>query len=378
MPDEEKLITICRRFRIGGEPVFFRPVPSGHINSAFHAAFDDGRETRQYLVQRINHYVFRDPVGMMRNIDLIGRHLAQRDPSAGPRERLHFHRTEEGDLCLLLGEGGGAEYWRVCDYIDGSVIFESGEGNARVLRMAGKAFGRFDRLLSDLDPGRLIETIPHFHDTELRMETLFRTVEEDPFSRAAKAEREIALIRDNRDFAGTLCRKIRSGELPVRVTHNDTKTNNVLFDRDTLEPLAVIDLDTCMPGAICFDFGDAIRFAACTAGEDEPDKGRMKLDLALAEAFTEGFLGETADVLTDAELDSLATGAAVITLELASRFLEDYLAGDRYFRTAVPGQNLTRARSQLALFEDMMRQENEMRAVISACAARHTLRRREA
>ena len=199
------------------------------------------------------------------------------------------------------------------------------------------------------------------------METFFRNVAEDPMDRAKNARQEIETIREYRDFAGALCRQIDAGELPIRVTHNDTKTNNILFDRDTLDPLVIIDLDTCMPGLACYDFGDTIRFAACTAEEDEPDTEKMKLDLNLFRAYTEGYLSQMGDVLSEAELRSLATGAVVITLELASRFLGDYLIGDKYFRIDYPEHNLVRARAQLALFRDMMRHMDEMQAIIDEC-----------
>ena len=212
-----------------------------------------------------------------------------------------------------------------------------------------------------------MESIPHFHDTVYRMETFFRNVAEDPLGRAKDARREIETIRENRDFAGTLCRQIDAGELPIRVTHNDTKTNNILFDRDTLDPLVIIDLDTCMPGLACYDFGDTIRFAACTAEEDEPDESKMKLDLDLFRAYAEGYLSQMGGFLSEAERKSLATGAAVITLELASRFLGDYLIGDKYFRIDYPEHNLVRAKAQLALFRDMMLHMDDMQRIIADC-----------
>ena len=174
------------------------------------------------------------------------------------------------------------------------------------------------------------------------------------------------VIRDNADFGCTLCRQIERGELPIRVTHNDTKTNNILFDVDTLDPLVIIDLDTCMPGLACYDFGDTIRFAACTAEEDQPEG--MGLDLELMQAYTEGYLSEAGSVLTQNEIESLATGAAVITLELASRFLLDYLVGDKYFRIDHPDQNLKRAQAQLKLFEDMMLHLDDMNKIIRTIA----------
>ena len=193
-------------------------------------------------------------------------------------------------------------------------------------------------------------------------------VEKDELGRAATCRDEIGIIEQYRDFGCTLCRQIDEGALPMRVTHNDTKTNNILFDKDNLDPLVIIDLDTCMPGLACYDFGDTIRFAACTAEEDQPDG--MKLDLDLMRAYTEGYMSEADSVLTDAEVESLATGAAVITLELASRFLGDYLIGDKYFRIEYPEQNLRRAQAQLALFVDMMKHMDEMQAIVRDYAGR--------
>jgi Putative homoserine kinase type II (protein kinase fold) len=359
----EKLAYICKQFRIPGELILWRLIPTGHINTAYYVALYDGKEVRQFLVQKVNWYVFKDPVSMMHNIDLITKHIMDKERTLERRRRLHFHHTAEGNNYVILGEGENAEFWRLYNFIEHSVSFETADGNPEVLRMSGKAFGKFNRQLRDFDASLLVESIPHFHDTAYRMDTFFQIVEEDPIGRVKDAEEEIALIRENRDFAGTLCRQIERGELPIRVTHNDTKTNNILFDVDTLDPLVIIDLDTCMPGLACYDFGDTIRFAACTAEEDEKDCSRMKLDLELFRAYTEGYLSE-ATFLTDAELDSLATGAAVITLELASRFLGDYLVGDKYFRIDYPEHNLVRAKAQLALFRDMMLHMEDMRAII--------------
>lgn len=367
MDIQDKLAYILRQFRIPGELILYRFIPNGHINTAYYTAVYDGVEVRQFLVQRVNWYVFRDPVSMMRNIDLITRHIIEKEPTLERRRRLHFHHTAEGNNYLILGEGEDAEFWRLYNFVENSVSFETGGGRPEVLRMSGKAFGKFMRQLQDFDASLLVESIPHFHDTRYRMEAFFSAAEEDPLGRAASAGPEIELIRRNRDFACTLCEQIDRGELPIRVTHNDTKTNNILFDRDTLDPLVIIDLDTCMPGLACYDFGDTIRFAACTAPEDEPDTRKMKLDLELMRAYAEGYLSETEDVLTSAELDSLATGAAVITLELASRFLADYLIGDKYFRIDYPEHNLVRARAQLALYRDMQLHMEDMRGIIRDC-----------
>ena len=370
---KEKLTSICRQFRIDGDILVYRWIPAGHINTAYYVAVYNGKEVTQLLVQKINTYVFREPVGMMRNIERITEYIRSSERTMEKRRRLHFRHPAERKNYLVLKNGVPAgddvdfqdesvEFWRVYNYIECSTSFETAGGDPEVLRMSGKAFGRFNKQLKDFDAAQLMESIPHFHDTVYRMNSFFDTVEKDPKGRAAQAVREIAVIRENRDFAGTLCRQIEAGELPIRVTHNDTKTNNILFDKDTLDPLVIIDLDTCMPGLACYDFGDTVRFAACTAEEDQPEG--MRLDLRLFRAYAEGYLSEMKDVLTPAEVESLSTGAAVITLELASRFLGDYLAGDRYFRIEYPEQNLRRAQAQLALFQDMMRHMDDMRQII--------------
>ncbi len=387
---KDKLAYICRKFRLPGELILFRWIPTGHINEAYYVALYDGKEVRQYLAQKVNWYVFRDPVSMMHNIDLLTRHIMEKERTLERRRRLHFHHTAEGNNYVILREENGAfadleeldsaarktaltdepwetdwEFWRLYNFIENSVSFETAEGNPEILKMSGKAFGRFNRQLQDFDAGLLVESIPHFHDTVYRTNTFFGNVEKDPLGRVKNAEKEIELIREHRDFAGTLCRQIEAGELPIRVTHNDTKTNNILFDRDTLDPLVIIDLDTCMPGLACYDFGDTIRFAACTAEEDQPEG--MRLDLDLFRAYTEGYLSEMKDVLTAAEISSLSVGAAVITLELASRFLGDYLIGDKYFRIDFPEHNLRRARAQLVLFQDMMEHMEDIKSIIREC-----------
>lgn len=361
---KEKLEYICRRFRIPGELIIYRLIPSGHINTAYYVALYDGKEVRQFLVQMVNWYVFKDPVSMMNNIDLITKHIMSKERTLERRRRLHFHHTDEGKNYLIYGEGEKAEFWRLYNFVENSKSFETAEGNRLVLTQSGKAFGKFMRQLQDFDAEQLVESIPHFHDTRYRLETFFRNVEKDECGRAKEIGPEIAEIAANRAFACTLCEQIDREELPIRVTHNDTKTNNVLFDRDTLDPLVIIDLDTCMPGLACYDFGDTIRFAACSGSEDDPDLSHMKLDPELFRAYTEGYLSEAAGFLTENEIESLAIGAPIITLELTSRFLGDYLTGDKYFRIDYPTQNLDRARAQLALFKDMMLHIDDMRSIV--------------
>ncbi len=373
-----KLKYICDKFCLPGDMVVhFDWIQKGHINKAYRISLENGEEDRQYLVQQVNWYVYRDPVAMMRNTELISRHLLDK----GCRSPLFYHTAQDRPYLIMREDGrgfvdlvdipedqrtaaltgapweAGWEFWRVSDFVENAVSFDSAEADEEILRKAGVAFGNFNRLLMDLDPAQLVETIPHFHDTPYRLESLYGILAFDPLGRAADIEEELKLISNFRDFAGTLSRS----DLPVRITHNDTKLNNILFDKDTLEPLVIIDLDTCMPGLACYDFGDSIRFAACT--EDK------KLRMELFRAYAEGYLSEMKDDMTAAEIESLAPSAAVITLELAVRYLEDYVIGDKYFRTDHPGQNLERARGQLRLFRDMMLHMDEMKKIIEELAS---------
>ena len=370
-PIEYKLAYICKRFRLSGDLLLYRWIPSGHINMTYYVAMFDGHEARQYLVQKINWYVFKQPVEMMHNLEQISDHIIGSNPNMERRRRLHFHHTDEGNTWLKIDEGEDMEFWRLTNFVENSVSFETADGDPKVLQQSGKAFGRFVNQLKDFDATQLVESIPHFHDTRYRLNTFFTDVDEDVCGRVAECKEDIDLIRKYSDYACKLCDMVEEGKLPIRVTHNDTKTNNVLFDHKTLDPLVIIDLDTCMPGLVCHDFGDTIRFAACTAVEDEKDVSKMKLDLKLFRAFTEGFVGEIANLLTPEEIATMADGAAIITLELASRFLDDYLTGDKYFRIDYAEHNLVRARAQLALFKDMMLHLDEMKEIVNEVAEKN-------
>ena len=364
---ESTLSQVCQAFRIPGEMVEYRALTSGNINSTYYVMCQDGQEKKDYLVQCVNAYVFKNPERVMHNIELVTEHIRRKNAIhgiTGRRTRLHFHHTAEGRNYYVLNEGA---FWRLSNFIADSASFDVAD-DPKVLMMAGKAFGQFARQLADFDASQLFETIPHFHDTRKRLETFFAHVEEDPLGRCAEVQEEIAVIRGAFDFGCRLNEMVDSGALPLRVTHNDTKTNNVLFDKDTLEPLVVIDLDTVMPGLAAHDFGDTIRFAANTAAEDEADLTKVSLDLELFRAFAQGYIGAAGDLLTDAEKDSMALGAATITLEQASRFLDDYITGDKYFKTKYPGHNLVRTRCQLALFTDMMNKFERMNAIVHEIA----------
>lgn len=358
---------VCTEFLIPGELVSYRHLTSGNINTTYYVVCQDGAEQKDYLVQRVNSYVFKEPEKVMHNIELVTDHIRRQNEARGifgRRTRLHFHHTAEGSNYLILDEG---EFWRLSNFIEDSLSFDIAD-DPKVLRMSGKAFGEFVRQLADFDAEKLYETIPHFHDTRKRLEEFLAHVEEDSCGRCEEVAEEIALIRESKELACKLNEMVDNGELPLRVTHNDTKTNNVLFDKDTLEPLVVIDLDTVMPGLAAHDFGDTIRFAANTAAEDEPDLSKVGLDLELFRAFAEGYLGAVGEWLTPEEIKSLALGTSTITLELAVRFLDDYITGDKYFKTLYPGHNLVRAKCQLALYKDMMNKMEQMQEIVEEIA----------
>lgn len=256
--------------------------------------------------------------------------------------------------------------WRLENYIDG-VGYDLCD-SLDILRKAGAAFGEFQNQLADFDASLLTETIPGFHDTRKRLDTLFAAEAADECGRAAEAEAELQFIHTHAELACGPVDALAEGRLPLRVTHNDTKINNVLFDRETGDPLCVIDLDTVMPGLAAYDFGDAVRFAASTAAEDEPDTARIALDLQKFRAFSEGFIGKTGGSLTEAEIGSMVQGAIAITIELASRFLADYLTGDKYFKVNYEGHNLVRTRAQLALAKDMITKRVEMEQIVRGIA----------
>ena len=354
---QEKLAYICAAFRLPGRLTHYRRLDGGKINASFVVTLRAGEEDRRYFIQQVNRYVFRDPVSVMENICRITEYLMAQDC-----ETLRFYTTAEGRGYLLLGEG--EEFWRATDFIEDAVSFQTADGNSLLLERAGQAFGSFLRQLWDFDVSQLTETIPRFHDTEFRLMELLRAAEEAPLERGRDAEEEIDLVLANQDSAGSMGRLARCGTLPLRVTHNDTKLSNILFCRDTLEPLAVVDLDTCMPGLICHDFGDAVRFICNTAAEDEPDVRRVYFDTSKFRAFCHGYLGAVGRSLTEVEKKSLVLGAFSITIELASRFLDDYLTGDNYFKVNYPGHNLVRTRCQLALAKDIQRKKDELEWIV--------------
>ncbi|MBQ8073414.1 MAG: aminoglycoside phosphotransferase family protein [Clostridia bacterium] len=356
-------------FQLEGTPIQCVPFGQGHINQTWLVVTN---RPHLYILQRVNTGIFRDPEGLMRNQRLVVAHM--RNKGLDSRHVLTAVPTwEGGDFCWVnpaTRDGkddpasDGRQFWRMYEYVTGGICLERAE-NAEDFRHSGEGFGAFQRLLADFPAERLTETIPRFHDTPVRFAALREALRADPMNRAAGVRRETDFLLAREDRAGILVRMQRAGELPLRVTHNDTKLNNVMLDEKTREPLCVLDLDTVMPGLAATDFGDAIRFGASTAAEDEPDTSRVGLDLSYYRAFAEGFLSACGAHLSPAELETLPEGAWCMTMESAVRFLTDYLQGDVYFHTERPGQNLDRTRTQIALAEAMERREKEIRGMLA-------------
>lgn len=356
---DDKLLQVCRAFRIEDEYVGFETIQMGNVNHTYKVNFllADGTP-KSFLVQNVNTYAFRNPVGLMDNIDRVTEHIRSRKPG---QMALHFHHTEDRKTYLIDGKN----FWRMTNFVP-SVTFNS-VSDLEVVRNAGKAFGEFQMDLADFDPNELIETIPDFHNTRKRYEQLHRAIRENKAGRVDAVREEIDYLLSVQTLACTLTDLHDGGQLPVRVTHNDTKINNVLFDPEDNSALIVIDLDTVMPGLMGHDFGDAIRFAANRVEEDCPDTDRVGLNLDIFRAFAEGFLSMTASTMTQTEIDTLALSCFVLTTELATRFLADYLDGDLYFNIKYPEHNLVRTRCQIALAKNMLLYMPEMEKIVHDC-----------
>ncbi len=354
------LTGIGGQFCLPGTFSDYTPVKNGNINQTYRVTYHTDTGEKNYIFQKVNTRVFRNPEEIMENIGRVTAHIRQKCPD---RPTLIFYRTADGRNFVRDADGG---FWRVMDYLD-SVVFDSC-GDPSVIRAAGMAFGEFQRQLSDFDGSLLHETIPDFHNTRRRLDTLFADARRDIVGRCAEVLPELRRFRTYYKEASALGDRYAAGKFPPRVTHNDTKANNVLFDRETLRPLAVIDLDTVMPGMAMYDFGDAVRFLASTAAEDEPDTEKVALDIGKFTAFAEGFIGEVKDSLTQAEIDGMVQGAFSVTVELAARFLDDYLTGDGYFRTDYPEHNLVRARCQLRLAEDILEKTDRLQKIVKEIA----------
>ena len=366
----KKLQTIGAAFHLPGLFFSYEEVRAGNVNHTYKVNYimDDGQgmaRIKSYIVQRLNSFAFRNPIQLMENIDKVTEHIRRKRPGA---MNLHYHHTDvTGERKTFLMEG--KDLWRIINYVP-SITCDSCE-DPQVVRNAGIAFGDFQKSLEDFQATELAETIPDFHNTRKRYQQLREAIQENPCGRYAEVQSEAESLLSVESSACRLTDLEKARELPLRVTHNDTKINNVLFDPNTRQALVVIDLDTVMPGLVAHDFGDAIRFAANFTEEDSQDTAKTGLDLNTYWAFADGFLSQTATGLTDTELNTLGHSPFCLACELATRFLTDYLLGDPYFKIRYPEHNLVRARCQIALSRDMAVKLDAMQAIVDGCAKKY-------
>ncbi len=355
-------------FSLPGTFVSAAPYGSGHINDTFAVvqACPDG--ARRFLLQRINERVFRNPPALMENVARVCAHaqrrLAEDGRADASRRSLTLVRTRDGRNWHRDPVGG---HWRCYLFIEGATGHDVIRDAAQA-REAARAFGAFQALLADLPGGRLHETIPHFHNTPTRFASFRRALEADAHGRAAAARAEIEFALSRSADVGVIVDAMARGEIPERVTHNDTKLNNVLIDDLTGEGICVIDLDTVMPGSALYDFGDLIRTSTSPAAEDEADLSKVEMRMAMFEALVGGYLSAASGFLTPAERRLLAFSGKLITLEIGLRFLTDWLEGDVYFKVKRPGHNLDRCRTQFALVRSIERQLPAMEAFVGSLA----------
>ena len=364
--DSRSLEDAVYAFGFGNQCSYVKPFGEGHINETYavYMADHDGNDVPLYVLQRININVFKNPDQVMDNIFGVTEYLRsiiRRDGGDLDRESLSYIKTKSGDSYFEDEKG---QPWRCLHYVPNSVCYQQVEKPEQFYQSA-LSFGHFLKQLGDYPAESLYETIPQFHDTRKRFRDFEDAQRKDVKNRARLCRQEIDFVLSRKDDCGVLMNQLEEGKLPLRVTHNDTKLNNILFDQDTDKGLCIIDLDTIMPGLAANDFGDSIRFGASTAEEDEQDLDKVHFDISLYDIYVKGYLEMAKDVLTPEEIKSLPWGARLMTLECGMRFLADFLQGDVYFKTAYPEHNLVRARTQFRLVKEMEEQFSEMNEILT-------------
>ena len=363
--DNRNLEDAIYAFGFGPQCSFVKPFGGGHINETYavYMPGPNGTDVPLYVLQRINRHVFHHPEQVMENIFGVTEYLRDVIRQNGgdlDRETLSYIKTKDGDNYF---EDDNGQPWRCLHYVANSVCYHQVEHPEQFYQSA-LSFGLFLKQLGAYPAETLYETIPHFHDTVKRFRDFQDAQRKDVKNRVRLCRPEVKFALSREQDCGVLMKQLEAGELPLRVTHNDTKLNNILFDKDTGKGLCIIDLDTIMPGLAANDFGDSIRFGASTAEEDEPDLDKVHFDIHLYEMYVKGYLEMAKDVLTPAEIESLPWGARLMTLECGMRFLADFLQGDVYFKTAYPKHNLIRARTQFKLVKEMEEQFAEMQRIV--------------
>lgn len=363
-----EIASIFSTFQCVGSFIKAVPYGSGHINNTYKITTQNDHLEFHYILQQINHHVFKDVPALMDNITKVTQHIGRKfevgDMPETTRKVLRLIPSSTGNNWLQDGAG---TYWRCYQFIENAIGIDVIETPSQAYE-AAKAFGAFQCQLADL-PGRLHETIPNFHHTRSRYNDLMCAIKEDPFNRAQSVQAEINFAISREAMVDCVLDRMASGEIPERVTHNDTKLNNVLLDSNTGEGVCVIDLDTVMPGSVLYDFGDMVRSSTTTAAEDEGDLSKIKMDIVYFEALVKGYLETAANFLVPKEVELLPLSGSLITFETGARFLTDYLQGDHYFKTHRPSQNLDRCRKQFKMIQSMEEQMDTMKKIVEEVAA---------
>lgn len=365
---------ILDNYNIIGKLINIKEDNTGNINKTYIITFINNGIEYKYLVQQINTNVFNDPYILMENILGVTNYLKEQMilNNDNNHKVLEIIKTKDNNpMCYIYDDKGIKRYYRIYKYIDNSISYDK-SFNKDIVYNTGKAFGNFQKLLNNYPMNSLNETIKDFHDTKKRYNKLIKDINDLSNERVKEAYQEIEFIIKHQTICDLIINKLNNNTIPYRVTHNDTKVNNVLMNKETLDYLAVIDLDTVMPGSMLFDYGDGIRSTACTCLEDEHDLTKVKIDLELFESYTRGYLSEISDCITQEELNLMAKSIEIITLELAIRFLNDYINGDTYFKVEYNKQNLYRTKAQLALVKDIETKLDYMDSFIKKCYKQNT------
>ena len=351
----EEMIAIATKFNIDGILINIECKNNGNINKTYKANYkmNDG-SFKSFIFQKINTTVFKEPYKLMRNIENVTNWIDKKSKFFGDQHPyLKVIQTKDNrNLAVILDENGEKQYYRAYNCIENSISYDVST-DEKVVYNTGKAFGHFGKVLVDYPLNTLEETIPDFHNTPKRYENFLKDVELDVCNRVEEVSKDITFVLKNAKCVNTITDLIDKGKIPIRVTHNDTKVNNVMMDKDTGEYLTVIDLDTVMPGSSLYDYGDGVRSTASTTTEDEKDLSKVYLNNTLFEKYTDGYLSEMANYLTEEEVCNMGEAIEVITFELGLRFLNDYINGDTYFKINYDKHNLVRARNQFKLLQDI-------------------------
>jgi hypothetical protein len=362
---EKQLQEISKKFQIYGEILHAETLKIGHINETYTATYDQGGTRVRYIHQKLNQTVFRNPAGVMKNVMRVTTHIRKKQEARNVRDvtrrSLIVIPTRDGKSFYQNGE---SEVWRTFVFVEGVETYEAVQSPEQAYQ-AGRAFGEFQHLLVDLPGERLFEAIPDFHNTRKRFTALQQAVQRDRFNRAKEARREIEFALQHEKIVDVILDAMRKRKIPERVTHNDTKFNNVMLDVLTGEAMCIVDLDTVMPGCALYDFGDMVRTTTSPTLEDELDLSKVKMQMPMFKKLAQGYLSTAGQFLTKSEKSFIAFSGKLITFEIGIRFLTDFLSGDTYFRIHRPAHNLDRCRTQFKLVESIEKQEQAMQKYVN-------------